>query len=143
MNIMICQNRKAHYEYEVVDSIEAGIVLQGTEIKSVWNRHVSLDGSFAVVLNGEVTLVNCHIEPYAQGNRYNHEPKRQRKLLLHKSEITKFAEKSKIKGFTLIPLSMYLSKGKAKIQLAVCRGKQIHDKRRAIKDRDAEREQNE
>lgn len=137
---VVCQNRKARFEYEILETIEAGIVLKGTEIKSVRQHHVSLDGSFAIANQGEVTLVNCNIEAYKQGNIHNHEPKRQRKLLLHKSEIKKFAEKAKIKGFTLVPLSIYLKDGKAKVELAVCRGKQLHDKRRALKDRDAERE---
>lgn len=123
---VVCQNRKARFEYEILETIEAGIVLKGTEIKSVRQHHVSLDGSFAIANQGEVTLVNCNIEAYKQGNIHNHEPKRQRKLLLHKSEIKKFAEKAKIKGFTLVPLSIYLKDGKAKVELAVCRGKQLH-----------------
>ena len=139
-NQIVCQNRKARFEYEVIETIEAGIVLSGTEIKSVRQHHVSLDGAFAVVSKGEVALVNCNIEPYKQGNVFNHEPKRQRRLLLHKSEINKFAEKAKIKGFTLVPLSMYLKNGLAKIELAICRGKQLHDKRQTIKDRDNARE---
>lgn len=139
-NQVVCQNRKARFEYEVLETLEAGIVLKGTEIKSVRQHHVSLDGAFAVVANGEVTLVNCNIEPYKQGNIHNHEPKRQRRLLLNKSEIAKFAEKAKTKGFTLVPLSMYIKNGKAKVELAVCRGKQIHDKRQSIKDRDLSRE---
>lgn len=140
MSNVICQNRKARFEYEVIDTIEAGIVLTGTEIKSVSQHHVSLDGAFAVVVNEEVVLVNCNIEPYKQGNVFNHEPKRQRKLLLHKTEISKFAAQAKIKGFTLVPLSMYMKNGKAKIELAICRGKKLHDKREAIKNRDNERE---
>jgi len=139
-NQVVCQNRKARFEHEVLDTLEAGIVLKGTEIKSVRQHHVSLDGAFAIVTNGEVTLVNCNIEPYKQGNVHNHEPKRQRRLLLNKSEIAKFAEQAKIKGFTLVPLSMYIKNGKAKVELAVCRGKQLHDKRQAIKDRDVARD---
>jgi len=138
--IVICQNRKVRFEYEVLETIEAGIVLKGTEIKSVSQRHVSLDGAFAVVANGEVTLVNCNIEPYKQGNIWNHEPKRQRRLLLHKSEIAKFADQAKIKGFTLIPLSMYMNNGKAKIELALCRGKQIHDKRETERRKQSEKD---
>jgi len=137
---VVCQNRKARFEYEILETLEAGIVLKGTEIKSVRQHHVSLDGSFAIVQDGQVTLVGCNIEPYKQGNIHNHEPKRQRRLLLHKSEIKKFAEKAKVKGFTLVPLSMYLSGGKAKLELAICRGKQLHDKRQTLKDRDAKRE---
>lgn len=137
---VVCQNRKARFEYEILETLEAGIVLKGTEIKSVRQHHVSLDGSFAIVQDGQVTLVGCNIEPYKQGNIHNHEPKRQRRLLLHKSEIAKFALKAKVKGFTLVPLSMYLSGGRAKVELAVCRGKQLHDKRQTLKDRDAKRE---
>lgn len=137
---VVCQNRKARFEYEILETIEAGIVLKGTEIKSVRQHHVSLDGSFAIVQGGEVALANCNIEPYKQGNIHNHEPKRQRRLLLHKSEIRKFAEKAKVKGFTLVPLSIYLKDGKAKVELAVCRGKQLHDKRASMKERDAKRE---
>jgi SsrA-binding protein len=137
---IVCQNRKARYEYEVVETLEAGIVLKGTEIKSVKQHHVSLDGAFAIVNDGNVTLVNCNIEPYSHGNVNNHEPKRQRRLLLNKTEIKKFAEKAKVKGFTLIPLSMYISNGKAKVELAICRGKQLHDKRASIKERDIDRE---
>lgn len=136
----VCQNRKARFEYEILETLEAGIVLKGTEIKSVRQHHVSLDGSFAIVQDGQVTLVGCNIEPYKQGNIHNHEPKRQRRLLLHKSEIAKFALKAKVKGFTLVPLSMYLSGGRAKVELAVCRGKQLHDKRQTLKDRDAMRD---
>ena len=98
------------------------------------------DGAFAVVNDGQVTLVNCNIEPYKQGNSFNHEPKRQRRLLLNKNEIRGFAEKAKVKGFTLVPLSIYLKEGRAKVELAVCRGKQVHDKRQALKERDAKRE---
>ena len=137
---VVCQNRKARFEYEILETLEAGIVLKGTEIKSVRQHHVSLDGSFAIVQDGQVTLVGCNIEPYKQGNIHNHEPKRQRRLLLHKSEIAKFALKAKMKGFTLVPLSMYLSGGRAKVELAVCRGKQLHDKRQTLKDRDAKRD---
>lgn len=136
-----CQNRKARYEYEVLDTIEAGIVLQGTEIKSIRQFHASLDDAYAVVQDGQLVLVGCNIEPYSHGNIHNHEPKRNRKLLLHKREIRKFAEKAKIKGFTLVPLSIYLEKGIAKVELAICKGKQLHDKRQTIKDRDAARSQ--
>lgn len=136
-----CQNRKARYEYEVLDKIEAGIVLQGTEIKSIRQSHASLDGSYAIIQDGQLLLIGCNIEPYSHGNINNHQPKRNRVLLLHKREIKKFAEKAKIKGLTLIPLSIYLEKGRAKVELAVCKGKQLHDKRQTIKDRDAARNQ--
>lgn len=136
-----CQNRKARFEYEILDTIEAGIVLQGTEIKSIRQSHVTLDGSYAIVQDGQLILVGCNIEQYSHGNIHNHQPKRNRVLLLHKQEIRKFAEKAKVKGLTLIPLSVYLEKGIAKLELAVCRGKQLHDKRQSIKDRDNSRNQ--
>lgn len=139
MNI-VCQNRKARFEYDVIDKLEVGIVLFGTEVKSLRNNNASLDGSYAIFDEGQITLIGCHIEPYSHGNVHNHNPKRNRKLLLHKREIKKFAEKAKIKGYTLVPLSLYFNKGKAKIELALCKGRQLHDKREAIKKRDALRE---
>lgn len=139
-NTIFCQNKKARYDYEVIDTVEAGIVLTGTEIKSVIAHNVSLDGSYATINDGSVTIIGCHIDPYKDGTTFNPEPKRQRRLLMHKSEIKKFAEKAKVKGFTLIPLSIYLNNGKAKVELAICKGKQTHDKRQTIKARDAERE---
>ena len=137
---LICKNRKAFHEYDVIETIEAGIVLTGTEIKSIRLHHIYLDGSFAVVEDNQVFLVNCNIETYTKGTSNNHEPKRKRKLLLHKSEIRKFAEHAKIKGFTLIPLQVYIVRGRDKIDLAICKGKQLHDKRQAIKDREAKKE---
>lgn len=134
---IVCQNRKARFEYEIIETLEAGLVLKGAEIKSVAQHHVSLDGAFAILVDGDVTLINCNIEPFGV---LNNEPKRPRRLLLHKAQIKKFAEKSTSKGFTLVPLSMYIINGKAKIELAVCRGKQIHDKRESIKKRDLDRD---
>jgi len=139
----ICQNRKAWHEYYVLDTIETGIVLKGTEIKSIRDHKVSLDGSYAKMENGEVWLIGCSIEEYSHGSHDNHEHKRRRKLLLHKNEIRKFAEKAEQIGHTLVPLKLYLSKGKAKIELAVCKGKQLHDKRQAMKERDTKREMRE
>jgi len=137
----ICQNRKAWHEYTVLDTIEAGIVLKGTEIKSIRDHKISLDGSYAKVENGEVWLIGCNIDEYNHSSpSLNHEPKRKRKLLLHKREIDKFAEKAEQIGHTLVPLKVYLSKGKAKVELAVCKGRQLHDKRQALKDRDAIKE---
>jgi len=137
----VCQNRKARFDYEVLEVIEAGIVLLGTEIKSVRDHHVSLDGAYAVVTDAkEVSLIDCNIEPYSHGNVNNHESKRPRKLLMHRKEIRSFAEKASIKGFTLIPLGIYMVKGRAKVELGVCRGKQLHDKRQSIKDRDVKKE---
>lgn len=140
MNKIVCQNRKARFEYEILETIEAGIILTGTEIKSIRQNHVSLDGAFAVVQNQQVTLINCSIEPYKNGNFFNHEPKRQRRLLLNKTEIRHFAEKAQIKGYTIVPLSIYLKNGLAKVELAVCKGKQLHDKRAAMRQKDIEKQ---
>jgi SsrA-binding protein len=135
-----CTNRKALHEYFVLDTLEAGIMLKGTEIKSLRGHKVSLDGAYAKTdENGEVWLIGCNIEVYTHGNHSNHEPKRDRKLLLRKSEIAKFAGKAQQAGHTLIPLSVYIFKGKAKVQLAVCKGKQLHDKRQSIKEKDMRR----
>ena len=139
---ILCTNRKARYDYEVLDTIEAGIVLHGFEVKSLRDHKASLDGAYAVVENDEVWLINAHIDEYknTKNNFTKQEPKRKRKLLLHRSEIAKFAEKAEEKGHTLIPLSFYVSNNKIKVQLAVCKGKQNYDKRQTIKDRDAARE---
>ena len=115
----VCQNRKARFEYEIIDTLEVGIVLFGTEVKSLRNNLASLDGSYAIIEDGQIILVGCHIEPYSHGNIHNHNPKRNKTLLLHKREIKKFAEKAKIKGYTLVPLSLYFNKGKAKVELAI------------------------
>lgn len=138
--VHICQNRKARHDYEILETVEAGLVLKGSEIKSILDRQCSLDGAYAMIFNGEAFLLGCNIEPLKQASFFNHEPKRQRKLLLHKSEISKLADKIKAKGFTLVPLSVYINKGKAKIQLAVCKGRQIHDKRQALREKEARKE---
>ncbi|WP_281708224.1 SsrA-binding protein SmpB [Phaeobacter italicus] len=136
----VCQNRKARFEYSIEDTLEAGIVLTGTEIKSVRNHGVSLDGSYARVDDGEVWLIDSNIAEYTEGNSFNHDPKRKRKLLLHRKEISKFADTAAQQGFALIPLSMYLKDGIAKIELAIAKGKKQHDKRQALKEKDAKRE---
>jgi SsrA-binding protein len=133
-------NRRAHYEYDILESIEAGIALTGTEIKSVRAGKVNLRDSYARVQNGEVLLYNMHVSPYDQGNIWNHEPLRTRKLLLHRGEIGRLAEKSQAQGLTLVPLRMYARKGHAKVELAVARGKKQYDKRAAISDRESKRE---
>ncbi len=144
MKTNVCQNRKARFEYEVLETLEAGIVLEGAEIKAVREHQVTLDGAYVVVDGGNVTLIGCGIERYRHlhgfSSNYMYDPKRPRRLLLHRQEIRNFAVKSSAKGFTIIPLSMYLSDGRAKIELGICRGKQLHDKRQAIKNRDADRE---
>jgi SsrA-binding protein len=137
---IIATNRKAHYEYEILEKYEAGIVLKGTEVKSLRNKNVSLNESFAQLRNDEVFLYNLDISPYEQGNRENHEPKRVRKLLLHRREIRKLTGKVQQKGFTLIPTKIYFKNGLAKVEIGVGRGKRLHDKRESIKKRMVDRE---
>lgn len=136
----ITTNRKALYEYFVQDTIEAGIILQGTEVKAIRAKGASLESSYAIVEDGEVWLIGCNIDEYSHGNIHNHNPKRKRKLLLKKREIKGMLEKAKIKGNTLIPLKMYFKDGRVKVELAVCKGKQLHDKRDSLKKKDAERD---
>jgi SsrA-binding protein len=133
-------NRKAYHDYHVLESLEAGLALTGTEIKSVRAGRVNLREGYARVQDGEIWLYNTHISPYEQGNRYNHEPTRPRKLLLHKGEIGRLTGKSQEQGLTLVPLRMYERRGHAKVELAVVRGKRQYDKREAIARRDAQRE---
>ena len=137
---IIAKNRKAYFQYEILEKIEAGIVLTGTEVKSIRNRDVSINESFAHLNNGEIFVYEMHIGQYKQGNRQNHEPKRVRKLLLHKREIAKIAGKIKQKGYTMIPLSLYFKEGVVKVELALVRGKTKIDKREDIKKRDIDRE---
>ncbi len=138
---VVARNRKARHEYHIEDTVEAGIVLQGTEVKSIRAGRVNLKDSFAAVENGEVFLYNMHISPYDKGNRQNHEPERKRKLLLHKREIRKLIGYSKSTGYTLVPLQLYFNEHNlAKIELALARGKKIYDKRRDIADRTAKRQ---
>ena len=137
---IITVNRKARHDYEIIDSFEAGIVLLGTEVKSLRAGKVNLKDSYARVKNGEVWLTGVHISPYSHGSYNNHDPERERKLLLHKSEIRRLIGKVEEGGLTLIPLKMYFKNGKAKVQLALARGKRKYDKRQDIAKRDAERE---
>ena len=137
---IIAKNRKAYFQYEILEKIEAGVVLTGTEVKSVRNRDISINESFAHLNNGEIFVYEMHIGQYKQGNRQNHEPKRVRKLLLHKREIAKIAGKIKQKGYTMIPLSLYFKEGVVKVELALVRGKTKIDKREDIKKRDIDRE---
>ncbi|MFC2103650.1 SsrA-binding protein SmpB [Bacteroidota bacterium] len=138
-NIIV--NRKARYEYSIIQIWEAGIVLVGTEVKSLRQGKANLVDGYAKVDKGEVWLVNLHISEYVQGNINNHEPKRQRKLLLNKSEIKKLTDKLKDKGLTLIPLRLYFKKGKVKVELALAKGKKAYDKRKDIAKRDFQRDQ--
>ena len=133
-------NRKARHEYEVLDSFEAGIVLKGSEVKSLRLGNANLQDSYAYMKQAELWLSGMHINPYEQANILNHEPRRERKLLLHKKEIRKLVGKTSEKGLTLIPLKVYFKNGRAKVELGLCRGKRSYDKRAAIKKRDTERE---
>jgi SsrA-binding protein len=129
----IAQNRKARHEYEVLDTLECGIVLVGSEVKSLRAGRLSLDEAYGRIKSGEVWLMGCDIAEYVQANRLNHQPRRPRKLLMHRREIKKFASSAYEKGLTLVPLKMYFSEGRAKVLLGLCRGKKIHDKRESIK----------
>lgn len=137
---VICRNRRATHEYEILESLECGLVLTGTEVKSLRDGQASLEDAYGKIEGDEVWLIGSEIPEYAMGNRMNHKPKRSRKLLLHRNEIAKFAAKADQRGFTLIPLRMYFKEGLAKVELAVGRGKQQHDKREAQKKADAQRE---
>ena len=137
---IVSTNKKARFNYEIIEKIEAGIALKGTEVKSIRNRNVSIGESYAQIKDDEVFLHNLHISPYEQGNRENHDPIRVRKLLLHKREIKKLVARTQQKGLSLVPLSIYLRKGKVKVELAVGRGKRLVVKREAIKKKTIERE---
>jgi SsrA-binding protein len=139
-NRTIASNRKARFDYEVFDTVEAGLVLFGTEIKSIRAGQVSLSDAYARPENGELWLENAHIAAYASGNLNNHEPKRRRKLLLHRDQISRLTRQVAERGMTLVPLRLYLHGGYAKIELAVARGKKRFDKRRTIIERERERE---
>jgi len=133
-------NRKARHEYHIDKKFETGVALTGTEIKSIRAGKANLQDSYARVENGELILYNMHISPYEQGNRFNHEPKRPRKLLMHKREIMRLLGQTKEKGYALIPLRLYFTRGWVKIELALARGKKKYDKREDMAARDAKRE---
>jgi SsrA-binding protein len=130
---LIAQNRRARHEYEIVDTLECGIVLHGSEVKSMRTGKVSLDEAYGRVKDGEVYLVGCDIPEYKQASHFNHQPKRWRKLLLHRREIKKFAGRAYEKGLTLVPLKLYFKKGNAKLLMGLGRGRKLHDKREALK----------
>jgi len=137
----IALNRKARHNYNITDTFEAGLVLTGTEIKSVRANQVNLSDSYARVERGEAWLMNAHIAPFEQGNRNNHEPRRDRKLLLHRRQIDELMGRAAAKGMTVVPLRMYISdRGRAKVELGLGKGKQLHDRRRDIADRDSRRD---
>jgi SsrA-binding protein len=137
---IIATNKKARFNYEIIEKIEAGISLRGTEVKSIRNKNVSIAESYAQIKDDEVFLHNLHISPYEQGNRENHDPIRVRKLLLHKHEIKKLVSKIQLKGFSVVPLSIYLRKGKIKVELVIGRGKRLVDKRESLKKKAVDRE---
>lgn len=137
---IIAKNRRARRDYHIVDSIEAGIVLKGTEVKSARRGKVQLADSYAKIEGGELYLYGVHISPYEEGNRFNVEPRRTRKLLVHRREIRRLERQVMEKGMALIPLSVYLKRGRVKIEIGICRGKKMYDKRAAIAKRDAERD---
>ncbi|MFA9559544.1 SsrA-binding protein SmpB [Evansella sp. AB-rgal1] len=137
---LIAQNKKARHDYSIEETYEAGMILTGTEIKSLRGGRGNLKDSFARVSNGEVWLHNMHISPYEQGNRYNHDPVRARKLLMHKKEINKLIGLTKEKGYTLVPLKVYIKNGFAKTLLGLGKGKKKYDKREDLKKKDANRE---
>jgi len=137
---IICKNRKAFFNFEIEDSFEAGIVLVGSEVKSLRAGKANLSDAYGKFRSGDLILVDAHISPYAQASRQNHEPLRERKLLLHKQELKKLFGKVAERGFSLIPLKMYFKNGKVKVEMALARGKKTYDKREAIKKKDQRRE---
>ena len=137
---MIARNKRARHDYHILDTWEAGLVLTGTEVKSLRDGKANLADAYAIVTGGEVFLLNLHIAPYEQGNQFNHEPTRTRKLLLNRKEIRKMIGSVERQGLTLVPLELYFRRGKAKVALALGKGKKLHDKRETTRERDAERE---
>ena len=132
-NTTLAENRKARHDYTVLETIECGMVLSGTEVKSIRHGEVSLSGAYAAVLHGELWLVGADVAAYKFGNRFNHNPKSQRKLLVHAKEVREMRLKTEAKGLTLIPLKVYLKGGRVKVAVGVCRGKALHDKRETLK----------
>ncbi|ALN75885.1 MULTISPECIES: SsrA-binding protein SmpB [Staphylococcus] len=136
----LAENRKARHDYNIEDTIEAGIALQGTEIKSIRRGSANLKDSYAQVKGGEIYLHNMHIAPYEEGNRFNHDPRRVRKLLLHKREISKLGDQTREVGYSIVPLKLYLKHGMCKVLLGVARGKKKYDKRQALKEKAVKRD---
>ena len=139
-NPVFAENRKARHDYTVLENIECGIQLSGTEVKSIRRGGVSLSGSYGAVLKGELWLVGADIAGYEFGNRFNHDPKRNRKLLVHAGEIRELKMKTEAKGLTLVPLKIFLRHGRIKVDLGVCRGRQLHDKREALRKKAMDRD---
>ncbi len=139
---LIAQNRKARHEYEVLDTLECGIVLVGSEVKSLRKGTLSLDDAYGRVKDGEVWLLGCDIAEYVQANQFNHNPRRPRKLLMHRREVKKFANRAFEHGLTLVPLKMYFTEGRAKVLLGICKGRKLYDKREVMKKKTVERDIN-
>jgi SsrA-binding protein len=137
---VIARNRKARHNYVVLDTLECGLVLVGSEVKSLRAGRVSLEEAYGRVRAGELWLVGCDIQEYVEANRFNHDPRRPRKLLLHRREIRRFAAQASERGLTLVPLKMYFKRGRAKVLMGVCRGRQKYDKREAMKKAEAKRD---
>ncbi len=137
---IVCQNRKAYHDYHIEETVEAGIALLGTEVKSLREGKANLKDSYVLTKEGEAFLLNCHISPYSHGNILNHNPLRTRKLLMHREEIDKLSGKAATKGYTLIPLKIYFKDSFAKVEIGVAKGKRLFEKRETIKEREAKRE---
>lgn len=136
----VADNRKARYEYEILEELECGLALTGTEVKALRTGESSIAESFAMIRRGELFLVNAHIPEYRQGNVHNHEPRRERKLLVHRKELAAWEAKVKEKGITMVPLALYFVGQRIKLRLGLCRGKKLHDKREAVREREDKRE---
>jgi len=137
---VVCQNRKAYHDYYIEDTLEAGIALSGTEVKSLREGKANVKDSYVIIKDNEVFMLNCHISPYSHGNIMNHDPLRTRKLLLHRKEINRLRGKIAVRGFTLIPLKIYFKGPFAKIEIALARGRKVFEKREVIKEKEAKRE---
>jgi SsrA-binding protein len=138
--VSVARNKRARHDYHVIETWEAGIVLTGTEVKSLRNGKANIADAYAIIRNGEIFLINLHIPPYEQGNQFNHDPTRTRKLLLHRKEIRRLIGSVERQGLSLVPLEIYFKRGIAKVMLALGKGKKLHDKRDTERKRDAERE---
>jgi SsrA-binding protein len=136
----VATNRRARHEYEILETVEAGLVLRGTEVKSLRTGQITFKDAYATIRNDEGWLVGCHISPYSHGTDANHDPERDRKLLLHRRELTRLVGKIAERGLTLIPLRLYFTHGRAKVELGLARGRKLHDKRSAIREREVRRE---
>ncbi len=137
---LVASNKKAYHDYFILDKLEAGISLLGTEVKAIREGRINLKDSYAMIKSGEPFLLNCHISPYSHGNRENHDPTRTRKLLLHAQEIRRLIGKTQEKGLTLVPLRVYLRRGRIKVELGLARGKKLYDKRETERRKEADRE---